>query len=201
MAIRPRSAAGTCRWRRHRPERAPVIGERGPKKRFWRQQPQRAPAARIGKAISPTNSAPARRRRLGGGEGRPQRQASPYGHPGNAPSFRPCRWRRLPLRHARRPEARAARVRWPAAWRPTSRRRRQLGGCPFNANGPRGPRVRGTAARVAAVWPPGRRSPRRAARQTGSSAQFHSRFTSATPFLTHPPTHRRHAAGMRTQWM
>ncbi len=69
-----------------------------------------------------------------GGEGRPQRAAKPYGHPGNAPSF--------PSDHANpggfNPygDQRGPRGPRPAGGKPG-------GGRPSNANGPRGPRPGG----------------------------------------------------------
>ena len=72
----------------------------------------------------------------GGGEGRPQRSAKPYGHPGNAPSF--------PSDHANpggfNPYGGHGDQRGPRGSRPGGK---PGGGRPFNANGPRGPRPGG----------------------------------------------------------
>ena len=57
-------------------------GERTPKKRFGGNKPQRAAGSG-----NPGEQRGPRQGGFGGGEGRPQRQAKPYGHPGNAPSF------------------------------------------------------------------------------------------------------------------
>ena len=124
-------------------------GERGPKKRFGGNKPQRAPGGphREGN-VANEQRGPRREGGFGGGEGRPQRQARPYGHPGNAPSF--------PSDHAggggfnpygthgdqKRPRGPRPDGPRPGGQRPGGAGK-PGGGRPFNANGPRGPRPGG----------------------------------------------------------
>ena len=116
-------------------------GDRGPKKRFGGNKPRAQGSGFAGDSRGP--------RREGGGEGRPQRQARPYGHPGNAPSF--------PSDHAGaggfNPYGNTGDPKRPRGPRPGGPR--PGGGArpggprpggprpPNNANGPRGPRPGG----------------------------------------------------------
>ena len=129
-------------------------GERGPKKRFSGDKPQRGPgggAQREGGFGGAQQRGPRRdgpRQEGGfGGDQRAPRAPRPYGHPGNAPSF--------PSDHANgggfNPYASQADQKRPRGPRPDGQRPagprpggpRPGGNRPFNANGPRGPRPGG----------------------------------------------------------
>jgi 23S rRNA pseudouridine2605 synthase len=108
-------------------------GERAPKKRFGGNKPQRGPGGGFG----------------GEQKRGPQRQAKPYGHPGNAPSF--------PSDHAGsggfNPYGDAQRPRSARPGGPRQNQNRPGGNRPFNAASPPGARPRGPR-------PGGNRGPR-----------------------------------------
>ncbi|GAA5009571.1 rRNA pseudouridine synthase [Pseudoluteimonas lycopersici] len=136
-------------------------GERGPKKRFGGNKPQQRGPGGGGfggeQQRGQRREGPRHEGNFGGGEGRPQRQAKPYGHPGNAPSF--------PSDHAhgggfnpygthgdqKRPRGPRPDGQRPGGQRPGAPR--PGGNRPFNAASPPGARPRGPR-------PGGNRGPR-----------------------------------------